>query len=207
IPPQSLAPSRAAVNSVSKTFDGSTSAPRAPANSANSPTHAFSSLAPLLQWTMATGSPAGVVTRSSSRCTRASSRSSTTMAKMLVPAETLPVRGATELVATMPVPASPSGGHIGMPGSSRPLGSSCFAPAGVSSPAGPPDHGQQIGQGQVGAGLGSELVEPAQLRRVVITGGGVDGEHAAGVADAQNLLSGELPVDVAGQRREMRDPA
>ena len=38
------------------------------------------------------------------------------MAKMLVPALTFPVRGATELVATMPVPASPSGGHIAMPG-------------------------------------------------------------------------------------------
>ena len=44
---------------------------RAPrANSANSPAQASSSLAPLLQCTMATGSPAGVVTRSSSRCTR-----------------------------------------------------------------------------------------------------------------------------------------
>ena len=35
---------------------------------------------------------------------------------MLVPTLTLPVRGATALVATMPVPASPSGGHSGMPG-------------------------------------------------------------------------------------------
>ena len=32
------------------------------------------------------------------------------MAKIEVPAETLPVRTRTELVATMPVPASPSGG-------------------------------------------------------------------------------------------------
>ena len=60
------------------------------------------------------------------------------MAKMLVPALTFPVRGATELVATMPVPASPSGGHIRAPGRSRPVGSSSFAPASVSSPAGSP---------------------------------------------------------------------
>ena len=92
----------------------------AAANSANRPTQALSSLAPLLQCTIATRSPAGVVTRSSSGCTRLSSRSSTTIAKMLVPALTLPVRGATELVATMPVPASPSGGHIGMPARSSP---------------------------------------------------------------------------------------
>jgi hypothetical protein len=38
---------------------------------------------------------------------------------MRVPALTFPVRGATEFVATMPVPASPSGGHIGIPGCSR----------------------------------------------------------------------------------------
>ena len=40
------------------------------------------------------------------------------MAKMLVPALTLPVRGAILFVATMPVPASPSGGQNGMPGCS-----------------------------------------------------------------------------------------
>ena len=57
------------------------------------------------------------------------------MAKALVPAETLPVRGRTELVATMPVPASPSGGHSGTPGRSMPVGSSRAAPAAVSVPA------------------------------------------------------------------------
>ena len=51
------------------------------------------------------------------------------MAKMLVPALTLPVRGATELVATIPVPASPSGGHIGAPGRRAPVGSSSRAPS------------------------------------------------------------------------------
>ena len=35
------------------------------------------------------------------------------MANTLVPAETLPVLTATELVAVMPVPASPSGGQSG----------------------------------------------------------------------------------------------
>ena len=55
-----------------------------------------------------------------------------------VPAETLPVRGAIELVATIPVPASPSGGQTGMPARSRPAGSSSAAPASVSSPAGEP---------------------------------------------------------------------
>ena len=58
------------------------------------------------------------------------------MEKMEVPAETLPVRGATALVAVMPVPASPSGGAKGMPAGSRP--SSMAAPASVRAPAGSP---------------------------------------------------------------------
>ena len=57
---------------------------------------------------------------------------------MLVPALTLPVRGATAFVATIPVPASPSGGQNGMPGRSAPLGSSRAAPSVVNSPAGRP---------------------------------------------------------------------
>ncbi len=108
------------------------------AKRSNSPTQAASSLAPLLQCTIATGSPAGVVTTSSSSCTLASGRSSTTIAKMLVPALTLPVRGATEHVATMPVPASPSGGHSGMPGCSAPDGSSSARPPRVRRPASRP---------------------------------------------------------------------
>ena len=107
---------------------------------ANRPTHAASSLAPLLQCTIATGSPAGVVTRSSSWWACSSGRSSTTIAKMLVPALTLPVRGATEFVATMPVPASPSGGQNATPGCSAPDGSSRAAPSArqLARPAGPP---------------------------------------------------------------------
>ena len=44
------------------------------------------------------------------------------MAKTDVPAETLPVRSATLLVATMPVPASPSGGQSGIPACELPGG-------------------------------------------------------------------------------------
>ena len=57
---------------------------------------------------------------------------------MEVPADTLPVRLRTELVAIMPVPASPSGGASVMPGCRVPVGSSSLAPSSVSSPAGVP---------------------------------------------------------------------
>lgn len=57
---------------------------------------------------------------------------------MEVPAETLPVPAATAFVATMPVPASPSGGAITAPGWSVPVGSSHFAPRSVRTPAFPP---------------------------------------------------------------------
>ena len=60
------------------------------------------------------------------------------MANTEVPAETFPVRFLTELVATMPVPASPSGGQNGMPGFRLPEGSSSFAPSSVSLPASSP---------------------------------------------------------------------
>ena len=43
-----------------------------------------------------------------------------------------------EFVATMPVPASPSGGQKGMPGCRAPVGSSRAAPASVSDPAAAP---------------------------------------------------------------------
>ena len=60
------------------------------------------------------------------------------MANVLVPAETLPVLGATELVATIPVPASPSGGHIGTPASRFPLSSSSATPSLLKLPANSP---------------------------------------------------------------------
>ena len=139
---------------------------------------------------------------------RLSACSSTTIAKMLVPALTLPVRGATELVATMPVPASPSGGHSGAPGRSAPVGSSSPAPASVSSPAGVAGDrglGQQVDQPQVGAGLGRRAGRTGDMRGVVVAGRRVDREHPGGVADAEHLLAGEPPVHVAGERREERD--
>ena len=131
----------------------SAGAPTAAANSLKSPAQALSSLAPLLQWTIATGSPAGVVTRSSSRCTCDSGPSSTTIAKIEVPALTLPVRG------TIPVPASPSGGQTGAPACSRPLGSSSAAPSGVSDPAASPAEATR------GSTCSSGVVKPSSPRR------------------------------------------
>ena len=55
--------------------------------------------------------------------TFSSSFSNTIIAKAEVPAEMFPVRLATLFVATIPVPASPSGGQIGIPGFRFPVGS------------------------------------------------------------------------------------
>jgi hypothetical protein len=57
------------------------------------------------------------------------------MEKIEVPADILPVRSVMLLVATMPVPASPSGGQKGMAFCNEPSGSSRRAPSDVSSPA------------------------------------------------------------------------
>ena len=102
------------------------------------PAQALMSLVQLLQCTMATGLPVGVVTMSISGYTLLSGFSSTTIANTLVPAETLPVRTATAFVAVMPVPASPSGGATSAPASSVPVGSSSFAPSAVRQPASSP---------------------------------------------------------------------
>ena len=87
----------------------------------------------MLQCTIATGRPVGVVTMSISRCTPRG-LSVTIIAKSEVPALTLPVRTRTAFVAAMPVPASPSQGASGMPGLSVPLGSRKAAPTAVSVP-------------------------------------------------------------------------
>ena len=87
---------------------------------------------------VATGRPAGVVTMSISGYTRDKGFCSTIFAKMEVPADTLPVRWVMLFVATMPVPASPSGGQSGIPAASRPVGSSSFAPSAVKVPASSP---------------------------------------------------------------------
>ena len=112
--------------------------PRASANCRSSPAHASMSDEQLLQCTMATGRPAGVVTMSISGYTRDKGFCSTIIAKMEVPADTLPVRWVMLFVATMPVPASPSGGQSGTPALSRPVGSSSFAPSAVKVPASSP---------------------------------------------------------------------
>ena len=65
--------------------------------------------------------------------------------------------------------------------------------------------GQQVGQPEVHTGLGGEVIELRQHRSVVAPGGDVDREHAAGVADAEHLLAGQLPVDVAGQGGQVGD--
>ena len=116
----------------------STVTPIAAANSPNKLTHAFKSVVQLLQCTIATLSPAGVVTISNSSCTFSNAFSKTTIANTEVPADTLPVLTPTEFVATIPVPASPSGGHIGIPASNSPLISNNFAPASVKTPADSP---------------------------------------------------------------------
>ena len=92
----------------------------------------------LLQCTIATRLPSGVVTRSMASYTFCSSFSRTIIANTLVPADTLPVLLATELVAAIPVPASPSGGQSGMPACRVPVGSNRAAPSSVRVPAASP---------------------------------------------------------------------
>ena len=96
-------------------------------------THAFMSFVQLLQCTMATGLPVGVVTISISGYTLLSGFSRTIIEKTEVPAETFPVPAATAFVAVIPVPASPSGGAKGIPADSFPPRSS--DPFSVSLPA------------------------------------------------------------------------
>ena len=112
----------------------------------------------LFVWIIATGWPDGVVTRSISSRGPDSGPSRTTIAKALVPAETLPVRGSTAWVATMPVPASPSGGAVIAPGCNVPVGSRRAAPSGVRCPASCPatsTSGSRSGSDQGIAAIGS----------------------------------------------------
>ena len=116
----------------------STFAPILSANSSKILTQAFKSEVQLLQCTIPTNAPSGVVTRSISGYTLDNSFSKTIMANTLVPADTLPVRIPTEFVAAIPVPASPSGGHKGIPASNLPLTSRSLTPSSVSVPAASP---------------------------------------------------------------------
>src|SRR5699024_1052163 len=61
--------------------------------------------------------------------------SNTSIANALVPADILPFFFSTLLVATIPVPASPSGGQSGTPGSKLFVGSNNLAPCSVKQPA------------------------------------------------------------------------
>ena len=209
-PPQSGAPSSAAREQRLEDRRRCRRRRRArPANSANSPTQAFSSLAPLLQCTIATRSPAGVVTRSSSRCTRLSS---------LLEHDHREDAGAGADVAGARrdrVGGHHAGAGVALGRAHRRAGPQParrveqLAP-GLGErrrPARPAtqDRRQQVGQPQLGAGFGGQAVEPCQHRRVVAAGVDVDREHAAGVADAEHLLAGQLPVHVAGQGGQVAD--
>ncbi len=54
------------------------------------------------------------------------------------------------------------------------------------------------------AARGERVVARDELG-VVVAGGGVDGEHARGIAHAEHLLAGELPVHVPGEGGEEAD--
>ena len=127
---------------------------------------------------------------------------------MLVPTLTLPVRGDTAFVATMPVPASPSGGHSGMPGWSVPVGSSRAAPSSVSRPASCPARstsGSRSSSCRPSRRSATSSSNAASSCVRVAAGRGVDREHARRVADAQHPAPGQAPVDVAGERGEEAD--
>lgn len=125
------------------------------------------------------------------------------MAKSDVPAETLPVLTRTELVAAMPVPASPSGGQNGMPGCKSPLGSSSFAPSSVSTPASAPA-GSTCGRmtPKIDAGKCPELLEHFCI---VVERLAVDREHARAVSDTKHALARQPPMDIASQRCQIVD--
>ena len=101
----------------------------------NKLTQALRSVVQLLQCVIATGEPSGVVIMSITSLGRFKSFSRTIIEKEEVPAETFPVLGLTAFVATIPVPASPSGGQRVIPAFRCPLGSSFRAPSSVSAPA------------------------------------------------------------------------
>ncbi len=130
------------------------------------------------------------------------------MAKTEVPAETLPVRSATLLVATMPVPASPSGGQSGMPACSSPAGVEqlcAFFGQNAGGIPGEQDFGQDVLEFPREVFRCDAFVEQPDHAFIIIVGLAVDREHARGFAHAQHLLPGQLPVDIARQRGQMVD--
>ena len=52
------------------------------------------------------------------------------------------------------------------------------------------------------AGLGRHCIKGCKHRGVVIPGGRIDREHPRSIPNAEDFLPGQLPVDIAGQRRE-----
>ena len=128
--------------------------------------------------------------------------SKTTMAKMDVPAETLPVRAATALVAVMPVPGVAFRRADQAAGLQR-AGWIQQLCAGLRQPprlrAGGQHPGHDVPQLPWEAVGGDVALIEVQLGLVIVHGVGIDGEHARGVAHTQHLLPGQLPVDVACQ--------
>ncbi len=133
-----MSPSSALVNRCSNNLSVSISIPAVSKNSRNNLTQALISEEQLFACTIPTKSPEGVVTKSISGYTLCSSFSKTIIANTEVPADTFPVRLVTLFVATIPVPASPSGGHKGIPGCRFPVGSRSCAPSFVRYPASSP---------------------------------------------------------------------
>ena len=142
---------------------------------------------------IATGLPLGVVTISISGWSFESSFSKTIIAKTDVPAETFPVRSATLFVATMPVPASPSGGQSGIPAWSCPVGSSSLAPSSVSTPggiSGDQDLRKNVPELPGDVCCCEPFIEQLDLACIVVVDLAVDGEHAGCFAHAQDFFSG-----------------
>lgn len=124
---------------------------------------------------------------------------------MDVPAETLPVLGATAFVAVMPVPASPSGGRTECrrqkPFKERSPGLRQLT-CGLSG------H-QDLGQNAAGrpreAVFGNQCVKLFEHRRVIVQRFTVNGEHTGGFTHAEDVFAREQIVDIAGKRRDVRD--
>ena len=169
------------------------------------PAQAASSLAPLLQCTIATGSPAGVVTRSSSWCACSSGplqhdhREDAGAGAHVAGARRDGVRRdhAGAGVALGRAERGAGAQRAGRVEQGGALGGQL-----TGGPAGDEHLGQHVGEVETGARVGDEAVVPAHELGVVVVRRGVDREHARGVADAEHLAAGELPVHVAGERGE-----
>lgn len=130
------------------------------------------------------------------------------MANTEVPADTLPVRTATELVAAIPVPASPSGGAdrnawLKTSGGVQKLCALFCQGTGVL--ASHQDLGQQVFHLPGKASFRRPLVKGRQHSLIICIRSAINGEHAGGISHAQHFLPGELPMDIARQGGEEAD--